>query len=1262
MIARATLIAGLLVTAGLAVARAPLQPLPRSSAPEITVEVRLPEASDPATVTRAWVEPIEERIRALGRVVGHQGEVDGTGARWRIVFEPGTDPSVKAARLEAELHRLRRSLPPGGGLWIETAREAGGDLAAILWLRGDPAVMEAVAERLRSVPGVRTAELYGGGAETVWAEVPETLVRIAEEASRRHLRSVSLGRAGGDLAAIVATPSVSDLSRIPVTTSGGEVPLGELGALRTDWESPPVAIRWRGRPSRAVFVRRQAGAAPLRVRGRLMESVRSFPPGVDGEIYWSEAESLLPMLRTVAAGLVAASLGCLVWAPLGGTRRDFCHGLLALLSPWVLAAGAVHAAWLAGVAADAITVPALLLGCLGGFLVLGCDRSLATMRRRGILVGGAAGLGAAVALAGPEIAPWLGVPVRAFVAGVVGSTVAGALLPAFRPASRPWTDRVVRWTFREPMAAVLAVLTLTAAVAFGVGERLLPREGSLSVAAGDLSVVLRLPEGATLERTRRELEALEGQIAARGEVLDFWSVLRPGFARVTVDLRPSERTPGALRRWSTRWAHELQARGSIAVAPIRGTEGPTWARLSTFEERPSTDDAATRYRFVLRSTDLARLENAYEGVSNRLSSVGIRSRWIAGWEDPTVRLVLEPRRSVSVEDAMELASVLAVRTRLPTPIPVPGPRERSLRITFPGGPRSADEVPGLLGALGRPVPLADGRTVIPAEALILEERLVRPRVERRDGRFTVPVEIRFPFTSKQRRFEIRQAVHRSLGLKDVPTGVDLELPSLTPAVWQPSNLEMSALALAVAGVFLGLGTVALGSIAGGLVLLAACGAALIQAAGWAAATTGRPEALFVLGALGGSVLGLPVLGSLAAPWWGRGRAATSSGRYRRIRISWNELSPGVLLAAAALAPAWLVDLQSEPWAATLQGGSLAFLGLAATGMVLVPALGEIGERSSRDARREVRERRRPLAWDEAGRPSLEVRSLVKVYSGGVTAIRRAAFSLEPGIVGLLGPNGAGKTTLLRMLTGLLEPTRGSVVYRGVRVDRENLPAYRRRIGFLPQFFDAYPGFTAFELLEHWALEAGLEDRNERRRRIDELLDEVGLGEHRDRRVRDFSGGMKQRIGVARALLGSPPVLVVDEPTAGLDLESRHRFREMLLDAAGERIVVFSTHIASDLEAIAGRLLILRRGEIRFDGSPEALRGLARGRVFEALVPDGDLLDFARRHQVTARVREIEGVRVRAVAGKTGVEGELVEPGLEEAYLVVLHRPRSRPSS
>ncbi|HKQ62234.1 MAG TPA: ABC transporter ATP-binding protein, partial [Candidatus Polarisedimenticolaceae bacterium] len=301
-------------------------------------------------------------------------------------------------------------------------------------------------------------------------------------------------------------------------------------------------------------------------------------------------------------------------------------------------------------------------------------------------------------------------------------------------------------------------------------------------------------------------------------------------------------------------------------------------------------------------------------------------------------------------------------------------------------------------------------------------------------------------------------------------------------------------------------------------------------------------------------------------------------------------------------------------------------------------------------------RRRPPEWRPPLRPRLRVRSLTKVYRGGFPALRGVSFETGPAVVGLLGPNGAGKTTLLRLLMGLLEPTRGRVELCGVAIGPHNLPEYRRHIGCLPQEFHAYPGFSAEQFLEYWALEQGLEPAALRERRIGELLERVGLGAHGRRKVRDFSGGMRQRIGIARALLEEPPLLVVDEPTTGLDIEARAGLREALLAAGRDRVVILSTHIATDVEATASRLLVLHGGRLRWDGSPEGLIAEARGRVFEACLSDREHREFGGHHRITARVRQTDGLHVRALAAD-GQEaaGPLVEPTLEEAYLVAIDR-------
>jgi ABC-type multidrug transport system ATPase subunit len=342
------------------------------------------------------------------------------------------------------------------------------------------------------------------------------------------------------------------------------------------------------------------------------------------------------------------------------------------------------------------------------------------------------------------------------------------------------------------------------------------------------------------------------------------------------------------------------------------------------------------------------------------------------------------------------------------------------------------------------------------------------------------------------------------------------------------------------------------------------------------------------------------------------------------------------------------------------------VGLLALGLVVAP-LAVVVHRRQRVDRASLARSQKPPQWQPGALascpPTLAVCRLTKVYPsaaargtatglrGGFRALDAASFRLEPGITGLLGPNGAGKSTLLRILAGLVEPTRGGVELAGVRRSRDNRAAYRSLVGYVPQDLNAYQGFTAREFLDHWARSRGL-DACDREPRIALALEAVDLVDHADRRVRDFSGGMRRRVGVAQALLGAPRILVLDEPTAGLDVTARGQFRELLQGLAADRIVVVSTHIASDLEALARYVVVVDGGQVRFEGSVDALVASARGRVFRTVVAEEELRAFSRTFATTSRVRTLEGFVVRAVAPPDQpCEGEEVEPNLEEAYLV-----------
>ncbi len=292
---------------------------------------------------------------------------------------------------------------------------------------------------------------------------------------------------------------------------------------------------------------------------------------------------------------------------------------------------------------------------------------------------------------------------------------------------------------------------------------------------------------------------------------------------------------------------------------------------------------------------------------------------------------------------------------------------------------------------------------------------------------------------------------------------------------------------------------------------------------------------------------------------------------------------------------------------------------------------------------------------------LAIENVSKTYRGGVRALADFSLDLGPGVLGLLGPNGAGKSTLMRILATLARPTSGRVTWEGHDLARQP-DAVRGVLGYLPQDFGVYPNLSALEFLAYLAAAKGLEPRAARRR-IEELLELVNLGEARRRPLGGLSGGMRQRVGIAQALLNDPRLLIVDEPTGGLDPEERVRFRNLLSELSGERIVILSTHIVSDVEAVATDLAIIARGRLVTRAAPEAMLAELTGRVWELVVPVASLAELGRRHLVSGTLRRGEGVQARVIADRSpGVDARPAAPTLEDAYLDALARARARGSA
>ena len=290
---------------------------------------------------------------------------------------------------------------------------------------------------------------------------------------------------------------------------------------------------------------------------------------------------------------------------------------------------------------------------------------------------------------------------------------------------------------------------------------------------------------------------------------------------------------------------------------------------------------------------------------------------------------------------------------------------------------------------------------------------------------------------------------------------------------------------------------------------------------------------------------------------------------------------------------------------------------------------------------------------------IEIRGLRKVYSGGVTALQGLDLTIPPGVFGLLGPNGSGKTTLMRVLATLLEPTAGRVTVDGHDLRRDR-GAIRSMLGYMPQEFGFYPTLSAYETLDYFALLCRMNDPQQRRERIEECLDRVNLTEYAERRVGTFSGGMKQRLGIAQALLNDPRVLIVDEPTSGLDPEERIRLRSLIAELAAGRIVIFSTHIVSDVEVAAERLAILRRGRLLFAGHMSELVGPLSGKTWIIDIEDEELSRVREEYFVTGVFRSATGMQVRVIAEEVGhPHGREAVPTLDDAYVSTMQRGGAR---
>ena len=295
---------------------------------------------------------------------------------------------------------------------------------------------------------------------------------------------------------------------------------------------------------------------------------------------------------------------------------------------------------------------------------------------------------------------------------------------------------------------------------------------------------------------------------------------------------------------------------------------------------------------------------------------------------------------------------------------------------------------------------------------------------------------------------------------------------------------------------------------------------------------------------------------------------------------------------------------------------------------------------------------------------LTIQGVSKTYPNGVQALKDVTLTIPAGMYGLLGPNGAGKSTLMRILATLQEADRGSATLDDIDVLRDK-DAVRRTLGYLPQEFGVYPKVTAEELLDHFALLKGIGERRARKAVVEALLRQTNLWEVRKQKLGGYSGGMRQRFGVAVALLGNPRLLIVDEPTAGLDPAERVRFLNLLSEIGENSVVLLSTHIVDDVSELCTRMAIIDRGEILLEAEPLRAVHDLRGRIWRRVMSKGELPQVQREHSVIS-TKLLAGRTLARVYSQTspGADFELVEPDLEDVYFSTMagHTGRRRRST
>jgi ABC-2 type transport system ATP-binding protein len=285
--------------------------------------------------------------------------------------------------------------------------------------------------------------------------------------------------------------------------------------------------------------------------------------------------------------------------------------------------------------------------------------------------------------------------------------------------------------------------------------------------------------------------------------------------------------------------------------------------------------------------------------------------------------------------------------------------------------------------------------------------------------------------------------------------------------------------------------------------------------------------------------------------------------------------------------------------------------------------------------------------------SLSIKNLSKTYENGTKAIDQLSLEITNGMFGLLGPNGAGKSSLMRTIAALQEPTSGIIEFNGINI-LENPMFIRQNLGYLPQEFGVYPKISAYRLLDHLAVLKGIVNKKERHEQILYLLQQTNLFQHKDKAVHSFSGGMRQRFGIAQALLGNPKIIIVDEPTAGLDPEERNRFNNLLSEISESIIVVLSTHIVEDVRDLCPKMAIISNGKLILEGKPNDAIDFLKDKIWMKAIQKTELNDHQSNYNIISSHLNSGKINIHVFSDERPDSGfELISPDLSDVYFSVL---------